>query len=215
MLPSGLEAAESANRAKGRFLATISHELRTPMNGILGMTELALRTELTPQQRNYLSAVKLSGDALLALLNDVLDMSKIEAGRMELEQISFRLSDVVGDTVRLMAIPAAEKGLRLAHEIEPMLDKGDRRSPEEEELCRLVLKLIGDYQTERHLVPGMKPHELLQALLEESGMRQADLLSVFGSRSRVSDAVNGKRAISREQAKRLGELFHLSPGAFI
>ena len=103
---------------------------------------------------------------------------------------------------------------RLAREIEPLLDKGDRRSPEEEELCRLVLKLIGDYQRERHLVPGLKPHELLQALLEASGMRQADLLSVFGSRSRVSDAVNGKRGISREQAKRLGELFHLSPAAF-
>jgi HTH-type transcriptional regulator/antitoxin HigA len=103
---------------------------------------------------------------------------------------------------------------RLAREIEPLLDKGDRRSPEEEELCRLVLKLIGDYQRERHLVPGLQPHELLQALLEESGMRQVDLLSVFGSRSRVSDAVNGKRGISREQAKRLGELFHLSPAAF-
>ena len=104
---------------------------------------------------------------------------------------------------------------RLAREINPLLDKGDRRSPEEAELCRLVLMLIDDYQRERHLIPGLKPHELLQALLKESGMRQADLLSVFGSRSRASDAVNGKRAISREQAKRLGELFHVSPAAFI
>jgi HTH-type transcriptional regulator/antitoxin HigA len=71
---------------------------------------------------------------------------------------------------------------RLARGIEPLLDKGEQRSPEEEELCRLVLKLIGDYQKERHLVPGLKPHELLQALLEGSGMRQADLLPVFGSR---------------------------------
>ncbi|HEU4391466.1 MAG TPA: transcriptional regulator, partial [Blastocatellia bacterium] len=86
---------------------------------------------------------------------------------------------------------------RLARAVEPLLDKGDRRSPEEEELSRLVLKLIGDYQRERHLVPGLKPHELLQALLEESSMRQVDLLLVFGSRSRVSDAINGKRAISR------------------
>ena len=104
---------------------------------------------------------------------------------------------------------------RLTKEIEPLLDKGNRRSAEEEELCRLVLKLIDDYQRERHLIPKLKPHELLQVLLEESGMRQTDLASVFGSRSRVSDAVNGKREISKAQAKRLGHLFHLSPAAFI
>jgi HTH-type transcriptional regulator/antitoxin HigA len=104
---------------------------------------------------------------------------------------------------------------RLAREIEPLLDKaGPSFRRRKRNYAGLVLKLIGDYQRERHLVPGLKPHELLQALLEASGMRQADLLSVFGSRSRVSDAVNGKRGISREQAKRLGELFHLSPAAF-
>jgi HTH-type transcriptional regulator/antitoxin HigA len=104
---------------------------------------------------------------------------------------------------------------RLTSEIEPLLDKGTRRTPEEEELCRLALKLIDDYQREHRLIPTLKPHELLQALLDESGKRQADLLSVFGSRSRISDAVNGRRAISKAQAKRLGELFHLSPAAFI
>ena len=112
-------------------------------------------------------------------------------------------------------IETREELERLAREIEPLLDKGDRRTAEEEELCRLVLKLIADYQRERRLAPRLKPHELLQALLEESGKRQADLLPVFGSRSRVSDAVNGKREISKAQAKRLGELFHLSPAAFI
>jgi len=112
-------------------------------------------------------------------------------------------------------IETPEELERLAREIEPLLDKGDRRTIEEEELCRLVLGLIGDYQRAHKLVPALKPPELLQALLEESGKRQADLLPVFGSRSRVSDAVNGKRAISKAQAKRLGELFHLSPAAFI
>jgi HTH-type transcriptional regulator / antitoxin HigA len=112
-------------------------------------------------------------------------------------------------------IETPEELERLAGEIEPLLDKGGRRTVEEEELCRLALKLIGDYQRAHKLVPTLKPHELLQALLEESGKRQADLLPVFGSRSRISDAVNGKRAISKAQAKRLGELFHLSPAAFI
>ncbi|MEK6289592.1 MAG: transcriptional regulator [Acidobacteriota bacterium] len=114
---------------------------------------------------------------------------------------------------RVIATP--EELERLARQIEPLLDKGERRTPEEEALCCLSLKLIDDYQQAHRSIPEMKPHELLQALLEESGKRQADLLSVFGSRSRVSDAVNGKRAISKSQAKRLGEFFSVTPAAFI
>ena len=112
-------------------------------------------------------------------------------------------------------ISTSEELERLARQIEPLLDKGARRTPEEEALCCLSLKLIDDYQQTRRSIPDMKPHELLQALLEESGKRQADLLPLFGSRSRVSDAVNGKRAISKSQAKRLGEFFSVSPAAFI
>jgi HTH-type transcriptional regulator / antitoxin HigA len=114
---------------------------------------------------------------------------------------------------QVIATPAELE--RLTRQIEPLMDKTERRTPEEEALCRLVLKLIDDYQQAKRAIPEMKPHELLQALLEESGKRQADLLSVFGSRSRVSDAVNGKRAISKSQAKRLGEFFSVSPAAFI
>jgi HTH-type transcriptional regulator / antitoxin HigA len=114
---------------------------------------------------------------------------------------------------QVIATPAELE--RLTRQIEPLMDKAERRTPEEEALCRLVLKLIDDYQQAKRAIPEMKPHELLQALLEESGKRQADLLSVFGSRSRVSDAVNGKRAISKSQAKRLGEFFSISPAAFI
>ena len=104
---------------------------------------------------------------------------------------------------------------RLASQIEPLLEKGESRTIEEEALCRLVLSLIDNYQRAQQHIPKMKPHELLQALLEESGKRQADLVPVFGSRSRVSDAVNGKRAISKGQAKRLGEFFNISSVAFI
>jgi HTH-type transcriptional regulator/antitoxin HigA len=104
---------------------------------------------------------------------------------------------------------------RVSRLAEPLLKKGGSRTPEENALCQLLLKLIDDYQEQHTIIPELAPHELLQALLEESGQRQADLLPIFGSRSRVSDAVNGKRTISKEQAKRLGEYFRVSPAAFI
>ena len=112
-------------------------------------------------------------------------------------------------------IATSEELERLTRQIEPLIDKGARRTPEEEALCCLSLKLIDDYQQAHRSIPEMKPNELLQVLLEESGKRQADLLPLFGSRSRVSDAVNGKRALSKSQAKRLGEFFSVSPAAFI
>jgi HTH-type transcriptional regulator/antitoxin HigA len=111
---------------------------------------------------------------------------------------------------------ASEEELERASKLaEPLLKKGEERTPEENELCQLLLKLIDDYQESHTLIPELAPHELLQALLEESGQRQAQLVPIFGSRSRVSDAVNGKRTISKEQAKRLGEYFHVTPAAFI
>ena len=136
------EAAEAANRAKSEFLANMSHELRTPMNGILGMTELALSTELSPELHEYLSIVKSSADALLVVLNDILDYSKIEAGKIAMDLRPFTVAEMVGDAMKSLAISAHRKGLELAYHLDPEVPPklvGDSMR-----LRQVLLNLVGN-----------------------------------------------------------------------
>ncbi|HDZ91052.1 MAG TPA: hybrid sensor histidine kinase/response regulator, partial [Deltaproteobacteria bacterium] len=212
------EAAEKANQAKSLFLASMSHDIRTPMNGIIGMTDLCLDTELTDEQREYLGMVKSSADSLLSLLNDILDFSKIESGMLELEEIGFNLNSAVEDTVKSLAYMAHNKGLELAcriHRDVPVALVGDPGR-----LRQVIVNLVGnalkftekgEVVVEVRLLEEADDHVFLHFLVRDTGIgisrdRQEKIFEAFSQADESTTRKYGGTGLGLSISSRLASM---------
>jgi signal transduction histidine kinase/DNA-binding NarL/FixJ family response regulator len=180
-------AAESASRAKSEFLANMSHEIRTPMNGVFGMAELLADTELTALQRDYLATLRSSAEGLLGVINDILDVSKLEAGKLHLEEVEFDLSEVVADAMRTVAVRAHQRGLELVHRVAPGVP--DYVVGDALRLRQVLLNLIGN---------GIKFTERGEVAMEVTVARES--ATTWGAHFAIRDTGIG---IAPEEVERL------------